>query len=406
MMIGNFLKSHNYKLWVLSAGWFSSSVGFSVAIPFISIYFHSELGIPPSTIGIFFGVAAIIRSISHSLGGELSDRIGRYRIMLLAQFLRVGTFFLISYAISQHWGFYALGATLVINFILGSLFQPAANAMVADLVAPEKRTEGYAIVRSVENLGWAAGPAIGGFLAANSYSSLFIISAAMTFVSAVIIAAFLRGIKNTAENNGSSSFKDMFSIKGNELIYRHALLVFILYLAVAQMIAPFSLFAVDFKGISKQQLGFLFTLNGLIVTCLQIPMTKMVKGVKLTTQLTIGALIYMAGYFLIGLSSTYLPFVMAFIIITLGENFVSPPSLTMAANLAPEGRIGRYMGIYGFAVSGGWSLGPLVGGFLLDGTKPKFIYMWSAISLLALFAAIGFRRLAKYIPVDKNIYHR
>jgi predicted MFS family arabinose efflux permease len=403
-MITDFIKSHNYRLWVLSAGWFSSSVGFSISIPFISIYFHSELGIAPSTIGIFFGLAAIIRSISHSFGGELSDHIGRYRIMITAQFLRVLTFFLISYAVYAHWGFYALGTTLIINFILGSFFQPAANATVADLVPPEKRTEGYAIIRSVENLGWAAGPAIGGFLAASSYSSLFIISAAMTFVSATIISIFLKGIKNASENNRSSSFREMFTIKGNELIFRHVILVFILYLAVAQMIAPFSLFAVDFKGISKQQLGFLFTLNGLLVTTLQIPITKMVRGLKLTTQLGAGALFYAAGYFLMGLSSAYAFFIVAFIIITLGENLVSPPSLTMAANLAPEGRVGRYMGIYGFAVSGGWSLGPLLGGVLIDGTKPDFIYMWGTISLLALVAAFGFRRLARHIPAATNIY--
>jgi MFS family permease len=78
----------------------------------------------------------------------------------------------------------------------------------------------------------------------------------------------------------------------------------------------------------------------------------------------------------------------------------------MAANLAPEGRIGRYMGIYGFAVTAGWSLGPLVGGLLLDWAKPNFIYMWAAMGVLAIVAAIGFCSLEAHIPKELNIYKK
>lgn len=406
-MIGlGYLKKHDHRLWILSIGLFASSVGFALAIPFISLYFHSELGVSLSQIGIFFGVAAIVRAVTQSFGGELSDRIGRYWIMVIAQFLRAGAFLLIAYAIYNHWGFYRIGSVILINFIFGSFFQPTANATVADLVAPQLRTEGYSIIRVADNLGWAAGPALGGFMAADSYAGLFIISAVMMLVSGAIIGIFLKGIKGESASDKSSSWKDLFIIKGNENIFRHAVLVFVLYLAIAQMIAPFSLYAVDFKGISKAQLGFLFTLNGLIVTFLQMPVTRLLRNVRLSQQLAIGAFIYTIGYLLIGLTSTYIFFVVAFIIITMGENFVSPPALSVAANLAPPGRIGRYMGIYGFALTAGWSLGPTTGGILLDLAKPNFIYMWSVIAALALIAAIGFRRLSAYLPADLNLYRK
>ncbi len=159
------LKRIDSRLWILIIGWFTSSVGFSLSIPFISIYFHSELKLSLAEIGIFFGVAGIVRSISHSFGGELSDRIGRYHIMVAAQLLRSITFLFVAYAIYAHWSFWGIGSIIIINFIFGSFFQPAANAAVADLVDVNHRTEGYAIVRSAENLGWATGPAIGGFIA-------------------------------------------------------------------------------------------------------------------------------------------------------------------------------------------------------------------------------------------------
>ena len=404
-MFGYF-KKHDHRLWILSIGWFSSSVGFALSIPFISIYFHSDLGISLSQIGIFFGVAAVVRSISHSFGGELSDKIGRYWIMVLAQFLRALTFVAVAYSIHAHWGFYGIGGVMMVNFIFGSFFQPAANATVADLVEARNRTEGYAIVRVAGNLGWAVGPALGGYLAADSYAGLFIASAIMTIISGGIIMAFLKGIARSAVSEGSRSLKESFSFKGNEIIYRHAALVFVLYLVIAQMIAPFSLYAVDFKGISKEQLGSIFAFNGLMVTFLQIPITRMLRKVKLTDQLAIGSVIYAFGFLMVGLTSTYAMFVIAFVIITTGENFVSPPALSISANLAPEGRVGRYMGIYGFAVTSGWSLGPLIGGLLLDWSKPDFIYMWAIVAALVLVSAIGFRRLGRHIPAEMNLHRK
>jgi MFS family permease len=70
--------------------------------------------------------------------------------------------------------------------------------------------------------------------------------------------------------------------------------------------------------------------------------------------------------------------------------------------LAPPGRTGRYMGIYGFAVTIGWSFGPAVGGALLDIAKPHFVYTWSTISLFAVMAAIGFGWLTHQIPPELN----
>jgi MFS family permease len=61
------------------------------------------------------------------------------------------------------------------------------------------------------------------------------------------------------------------------------------------------------------------------------------------------------------------------------------------------------MGIYGFAVTAGWSLGPLLGGLLLDWAKPEFIYMWAVISGLALTVAVGFAFMARRVPPELNL---
>jgi MFS family permease len=400
------LKKHDRRLWTLALGGFISSVGFALSIPFISIYFHSELGLSLTEIGIFFGFAAIIRSATQAVGGELSDKLGRFRILVIAQLLRSGSFLALAYSIYAQWDFPAVGGLVIANFIFGSFFMPAMNASVADLVDSRERTEGYAIIRVADNLGWAAGPALGGYLAANSYSKMFFFSAVITAFSALVIGVFLKGLRMPTTTDRTFVWKDIFYYKENKIIYRYALTILLLYLAVAQMIAPFSLYSVDFKGLQKEQLGMLFTLNGLMVTFLQIPITRLLRRVKLTNQLTMGSITYAVGYLWIGLSGGFNSFIAAFMIITLGENIVSPPAMSIAANLAPEGKVGRYMGIYGFALTAGWSLGPLLGGILLDLAKPHFIYMWSAIAILAFCAAVGFKRMARLIPAELDIYRK
>lgn len=399
----NYFRKFDYRLWILAGGWVASAVGFSLAIPFVALYFHSELGLSLTNIGLFFGVAAIVRAIFQALGGELSDRLGRYHLMVFAQAIRSLIFCLIAYAIYSEWGFFRIGGLLIVNSIFGAMFQPAANATVADLVGVEKRTEGYSIVRVAGNLGWSIGPALGGFIAAKSYAILFIFSGMMTLLSSSIIAVFLRGIKNIKPREEKVRIREIFSLKGNELIFRHAALIFVLYLVVSQFMAPFSLYSVDFMGITKKQLGFLFTLNGLMVTFLQIPTTRVLKQIRLTIQLALGAAIYAIGYMLVGFTSTFAGFALAMVIITTGENFVSPPALAITANLAPRGRVGRYMGIYGFAVTAGWSLGPLMGGVLLDWVKPEFVYAWGVVAVLALVSSVGFGKMTGLMPPDLNL---
>ncbi len=400
--IYRYFKKYDSRLWILALGWIASAVGFSLVFPFLALYFHSELGISMTQIGLFLTVSACVRAVFQAFGGELSDRIGRYYQMVGAQFIRTIIFVFLSYSIYAGWGFYGIGALVIVNSVFGALFQPAANAAVADIVDKEQRTEAYSIARVAGNLGWAIGPAVGGFLAAKSYDILFLFAGGMTLLSSSIIAIFLRGLKSHERSHESFKLRDVFSYGINKLIFKHAALMLVLYLVISQLITPLSLYTVDFMGISKKQLGLLFAMNGLMVVLLQIPITRLLRPIRLTIQLVLGSIIYAIGYFFVGLVSTFGLFIVAIIIITTGENFVSPPALSITANLAPPGRTGRYMGIYGFASTVGWSLGPAVGGTLLDLAKPDFIYSWGAISALAIISAIGFGWLTGQIPPEVN----
>ena len=66
--------------------------------------------------------------------------------------------------------------------------------------------------------------------------------------------------------------------------------------------APFSVYAVDMVGISQTELGYLYTINGLLVVSLQIPFTKILSKYAFTTQLALGSVFYILGYGFIGIT--------------------------------------------------------------------------------------------------------
>jgi len=388
-------------LWILALGWFASALGFSVSIPFISIYFHRNLGLSLSQIGIFFGLMAVVRSAFQIIGGEVSDRIERRFLLIDSQLIRAVSFFLMAVAVHREWGFWAVASFLLLNSIFGAVFQPAANALVSDLLPAAKHLDGYALTRSATNLGWAAGPALGGFLAAESYGLLFLISALITLVSGLILWMFLKPPRQSASID-RFRLADLLAVRRDRNLAWHCGLTFLLYLVVAQLIAPFSVYAVDIIQISAHQLGILYTLNGLLVVLLQIPITRLFGSIRLTLQLACGALLYAAGYGFVGFCMEFWMFILAIGIITAGEIIMSPPSLTLAARLAPAKKTGRYMGILGFCISSGWSLGPLYGGVVLDlyGGHPKLA--WGLIASLALVAAAGYGLFTRRLPDEYN----
>ncbi|MBI5267792.1 MAG: MFS transporter [candidate division Zixibacteria bacterium] len=219
--------------WILSLGWFIAALGFAISIPFLAIYFSSELGLTKSEIGLFFVGIAVIRAISQAVGGEMSDRLGRYGLVLHSQSARSVSFVLLGMAIGFKWGFWPVAILFGTNAVFGSLFMPAVNALVSDMLPPEQRLHGYAIARSASNLGWAVGPAIGGFMATTSYASLFYISAILSVGSLVVFWLYFTP-PPVIVNQDRFKYTDLLAVKDDKFLATHAVLTLVLYLVVAQ----------------------------------------------------------------------------------------------------------------------------------------------------------------------------
>ena len=71
-----------------------------------------------------------------------------------------------------------------------------------------------------------------------------------------------------------------------------------------------------------------------------------------------------------------------------------PLSATLAADLSPADRRGRYLGTYGVFVDGGHGFGQVMGGVGLAAAGAHALYFWSAVLVFSLGVAAGYARFA------------
>jgi hypothetical protein len=81
-------------------------------------------------------------------------------------------------------------------------------------------------------------------------------------------------------------------------------------------------------------------------------------------------------------------FLVAMVIITIGEMFVSPTGQAIVARLAPEDMRGRYMAIFGFSWVIPMAVGPLLAGMVMDNFNPNWV--WYAAGILGIASAGAF----------------
>jgi MFS family permease len=405
------------RLLHLTFGRVLGGMGFAVTIPFLSLYLHSERGVPMSAVGGIFFFAAFTGALAQFLGGDWTDRHGRKRVLVVAQLGRGVVFVCLGAAVLLRASPLWFAALVCVSSFFGRLFDPPSGAMIADIATGEERVEAYGVLRVGGNLGWAIGPALGGFLAALSYWSLFLVSAALMLVSAAFLAfkvvetapglarrsesGFAPGIGSSEVPGparapaGGTRFRlvDAAVALGDRAFLRYCLTVLVLFIVMGQLVSTLSIYVVDWAGRTKPELGLLYTLNGLIVVFLQFPVTRLIGSSRMTTQLIAGSLLYAVGYGMMGFGGAFSLLFAGMVVVTLGEITATPASMNLVAAFSGESMRGRYMGTYGLFNSFGWSIGPLVGGILLDLATGKPILLWSVIGAISILAAAGFWNL-------------
>jgi MFS family permease len=327
------------------------------------------------------------------LGGALADRFGR-RTILVIGLARSG---LASLGIGLAPSFSLLFLFDVFAGLFGAIGRPAQEAMVADLLPEEKQAGGFAVLRVASNVAIAVGPAIGGFIATRSYVALFVIDAIASLITTLLVIWLVRESR-PAPGQGEAVISLGQAVRDYRLVFRDGrfmafvLTMILLTMGYSQIFSTLSVYMRDVHGVAEHRYGWLISVNAALVVLLQFAVTRQASRFRPLRVMVTGAFLYAAGLALFGLAATYLLFVLAIVIATLGELLVQPTAHALVARFAPQMMRGRYMAIYGFTWPVAQGIGPLAAGLVMDNADPRLV--WFAGAALALASAAGFWRLA------------
>jgi MFS family permease len=323
------------------------------------------------------------------LGGALTDRVGRRRILIFGLLASSFSTLLMGF-IESLQAFYVLA---LIAGIFTDVAGPAHQAMVVDLVPEEKRAEGFGILRVAFNLAVVIGPMIGGLMAARSYQLLFVTDAIISTITAGIVFFFLRETKPKTRSGAQpetvgATFKGYGRVlrDGTFMLFVGACIL--MGLVYMNMNTTLGVYLRDVHNAEAWNYGLLLSINALMVVFLQFPIAHQITDRPPLLMMAVGTALYAVGFAMYGLVSGNAMFVLAMVIITVGEMIVSPVAQALVARFAPEDMRGRYMAIFGISWSIPFMIGPLLAGLILDNLNPNLL--WYAAGFIGMLAVLGF----------------
>jgi MFS family permease len=382
--------------WTLVIVTFIDRLGGALLFPFFALYITSKFGVGMTEVGILFALFSVSSFVGVLLGGALSDRMGR-KGMVIFSLLSTSISSVIMGLVDSLTAFFTLALIVGIFTDAG---HPAYQAMVADLLPEKKRAEGFGIIRVVFNLSVAIGPAIGGFLAARSYLTLFITDAIISLISAVIIWKAMPETKpEPVEGEEPESVVSTF--RGYGKVLRDTLFVLFISAGVLSgfaymnMNTSLGVFLRDSHGIPESGYGLILSLNAAMVVLFQFWITKRVKGYAPMMVMAVGTLLYAVGFAMYGFVASYVLFLLAMVVITIGEMIIAPVSQAIVARFAPEDMRGRYMAIAGFSFGIPYAAGPLLAGLVLDNMRAEVL--WWAAGVVGLLSVMMYLRIHRAV---------
>lgn len=381
--------------WLLMFASFIDMLGGSLIFPFFSLFMTRKFNVGMTEVGTMFLVWALTSGlIGNVLGGALADRFGRKTNMIFG-LIASATSALLMVVIKDIVVFYI---AIAIVGIFEDIAGPARQAMIADLVPEELRGDAYGLFRIVFNLSVTIGPAIGGFMASRSFEMLFFADVVISLLVALFVFMFLpetRPVNVRTEAHKEETFRDTF--KGYGQVLRDKLFVaFILVSILSTMMyfnmnSTLSVYLVNHRSISPEQFGYILSLNAGMVVVLQMFFTRLTAKWKPMLAIAFGNLLYVIGFTMYGFVASYTMYLLAMVIITIGEMIYAPKEQTLIASFAPEHMRARYMAIRNFSWIIPVSIGPLGAGLIMDNLDPRLL--WYAAGFVGTLSVIGFTYL-------------
>jgi len=370
---------------------FLVGMGFSIIMPVLP-YYAESMGANAFQLGMLITVYAICQFIFAPIWGAYSDRMGRKPVLLIGVLGFAVTFILFGYA-TQLWMLYPIR---IAGGILSCATMPTAMAYVGDSTSLEKRGQAMGLVGAAMGMGMIFGPAVGGLLSTISLSFPFVFAGLLALANAVSLWLWMPE-SLAVEQRVVRKIERASLLEGIHSPFV-VLFVVILFASIGESIhhGTFALFTEAKLSFTARDIGWAFTAAGVGSVLVQgLLVGRMINhwGEEKTASTGI---ILMGLSFVLFTFTFNIPSSIAFMVVFSAGVGLIRPSISAAVSKRTQGTQGSAMGILQGYDSLGRSIGPALGGFMLDQGLKLGYYTAIVVSFIALVVLlIGTRLMEK-----------
>ncbi len=407
----NHAQKNTYAIVALVSVIFIDSLGFGLIFPILSpILMDPSSGILAPNVsssvrdidyGLVLGVFAVVMFFAAPVLGDLSDQIGRKKILLITLFGSGMSSLICAFAIGvKSIGLLLLGR-IVAGLCAGS--QTSAQAAMADVSSGKDRIKNLGLISAAGSAGFVFGPLIGGVFSDAKLVSWFSFSTPF-YLDAMVAILNCALLMFSFEETYRASGKVVFNITKGLNIFIQAFkrpvirlmscILLLLELTFAFYIQFISLDLVTRYHFSSSRLGVFMSFSGLIFALTLGVLIRVIGKFFSDKQLIImGLIISIAGYLIPLFFHTELFQWIALIPIIVGIGIAYNALLAGFSNSVSEHEQGWVMGVTGAVMAMAWILGAFCASFFFYFNALLLFIAATGFLLLALILAYGLKAL-------------
>ena len=392
---------------LLQAGNAISWLGYGLILPFEIIYLHQFRGFSTPIAGLVLGVILGAGTLATPPSGALLDRFRPKSILIGANLASAVGYAGLAF-VERPWQAFACAA---IGGAGVGVTRTANNMLLLTLVTPEQRVASFALGRTAQNVGLGAGAAVAGFVISSaqdlrSFQALYLFNG-ITYVALALVVLAVVPNQSSAEAHDGAEGRGFRAVARDRrflsIIAVNLVLIIIGYALFANILAPF---VKAHTRAGPGAIGLLFVFNAFFVAFAQLPVTRLFKRMHRARVFAVASGLFAIA--LLGvlpatlihseLAATALLCAIA-TVIAIGECVHSIVLGPLVADLAPPHLLGRYMAVFSLMVTGGFAIGPVIGGAVLA-ISPDAVWWGGAI--VAVVIGVGSLLAGDRIP-DKPL---
>lgn len=372
-------KGLSTEVWWLSLITLINRAG-TMVIPFLSLYLTESLHFSISNVGWIMSAFGLGSVVGSWLGGKLTDKIGYYKVMLFSLFF-TGILFI---GLQQLTTFYSFCFGIFLVMVVADSFRPAMFVALSAYSKPENKTRSVTLIRLAINLGFSAGPAIGGLIITYlSYGGLFWVDGITCMLAALLLLNVLNPKKarvlepEKIITNPTSAYSD-------KIFWVFLIAMALFGMVFLQFFSTVPLFYKDVFALSELEIGIILGMNGLLIFLLEMPLVKWLENSKHSKSglMLIGAALTGLSFFMLTTSSWVGILIISLVFVTFGEMIAFPFSNAFAMDRSKRGKQGEYMALYSISFSVAHIFGHNGGMQLIENFG--YTNTWYVVSVLAL----------------------